>query len=65
MDKLQEAQTIKALEMRKATILAAETSCFYFVIFKGVSIYVINALNDQEECLSSVGMEILACEKAG
>ena len=64
MDKLQEAQTIKALEMRKATILAAETS-FYFVIFKGVSIYVINALNDQEECLSSVGMEILACEKAG
>ena len=49
--------------MRKATILAAETS-FYFVIFKGVSIYVINALNDQEECLTSVGMEILACEKA-
>lgn len=43
--------------MRKATILAAEAS-FYFVICNGVSIYVINALNDPEECLTSVGSVI-------
>ena len=40
--------------MRRATILAIEIS-FYFVIFEGVSIYVMNPLNDQEEWLASVG----------